>query len=308
MTIVWVLVGVLGFLLALWLTAGAVLMQTATARHVKPMKPPAEEENCYRPFEARIQEEIRWFNEQNPEEWHITSFDGLRLRARYLAHQDARGTIVCMHGYRGDPLWDFGVAAHFYHEAGYNVLVPDERAHWQSEGSRITYGVRERFDCRDWARAVNERNGGAPPIFLHGLSMGAGTVLMAAGLALPDNVRGVIADCGFTSPDAIFRYTVRNSYRLPAGLLVPAASLFMRLFAGFSTRGASTIDAMRTNRLPILFLHGTDDNVVPFSMTEQNYAACRAPKELVAVPGAKHAQCLHVEPDRCRDRILLFFP
>jgi len=116
----------------------------------------------------------------------------------------------------------------------------------------------------------------------------------------------VIADCGFTSPDAIFRHVIQTSFHLPPDPFVPAAGLFTRLFAGFSIRGCSTLDAMQTNRLPILFLHGTADDFVPFSMSEQNVAACRAEKEFVVVEGARHAQSVLVDPERCRARILAF--
>ncbi len=305
MVFVWILIGILALCAIACLAVGAALMHTATARNARQRETP-EEENVYAPYRDRIAAGGDWFLGQRFEEWHMVSYDGLKLRARYLAVEGARGTVVCMHGYRGDPLMDYGTLLRFYAEAGYNILLPDERSHWESEGRFITYGVRERFDCRDWVRTVNAHGGDSLPVFLHGLSMGAAIVLMTTGLALPENVRGVIADCGFTSPDAIFRHVIQTSFHLPPDPFVPAAGLFTRLFAGFSIRGCSTLDAMQTNRLPILFLHGTADDFVPFSMSEQNVAACRAEKEFVVVEGARHAQSVLVDPERCRARILAF--
>ena len=105
-----------------------------------------------------------------------------------------------MHGYRAGGLTDFAGLYRFYHEQGYDLLVPFQRSHGPSEGKYICFGVKERYDCRDWAEYAVCRAGKDCNLYLSGISMGCATVLMAAGLPLPSNVRAMIGDCAFTSP------------------------------------------------------------------------------------------------------------
>ncbi len=288
MVIVWILIGLFTLALLVCLAIGVALMRMATLRPNPALADPAPAEAGYGKFASRVANGRQWFLDQAPQDVYLTSFDGLRLRARFLKQPNAKGTVLCMHGFHGDPLNDFCNMFRVYAEQGWNVLLPDERAHWKSEGKYITFGVKERFDCRTWIEWINAEMGESKPIFLHGVSMGAATVLMTTGLTPPQNVRGVIADCGYTSPYAIFSIFV-GRYHLPAVPFVPIAGVFCRLFAGFSPKEYATLDAMQTNSLPILFIHGTADDLVPFSMSEENYAACRSEKEFLAVRGAGHA-------------------
>jgi len=157
--------------------------------------------------------------------------------------------------------------------------------------------VKERFDCRDWARYAAQRFGEDKPLFLMGISMGAATVLMASGLELPRNIRGIVADCGFTTPWDIMAHVARRDYRLPPFPLLYLLDGLARLRAGFRLKGADTRKALERNRIPVLFLHGEEDSFVPLSMTEENFAACRAEKRLYTVPGAGHAQSFGGDPE-----------
>lgn len=299
--LLWIVAGLAALAVVVVVTVGAVLCRTATARNA-PQKEASPEDDVYAQYTERLSAGRMWFLNMKPEDLYMESFDGLRLRARFLQHENPRGTAVLMHGYRGDPLQDFGCAVRFYYDLGWNVLLPDERAHWESEGKRITYGIRERCDCRDWVEQINERCG-VKPVVLHGVSMGAATVLMSTGLKLPQNVRAVIADCGYTSPYAIFCHVIRTTYHLPAVPFVPVAGVFVRLAAGFWPWAYSTLDAMRQNTLPTLFIHGAADAFVPCSMSLENYEACKADKQLLLIEGAQHAQSFLVDTARCTDAI-----
>lgn len=137
--------------------------------------------------------------------------------------------------------------------------------------------------------------------------MGATTVLMASCFDFPANVRAIIADCGFTSPYDIAKSVLHRDYpRLPVGLLFPICGLFTRLFAGFGLHDASTIDAVRESRYPILFIHGTGDTFVPCEMTKEAYAACTSKKELVLVDGAEHGKSYLVEKGRVEEALCRF--
>lgn len=174
-----------------------------------------------------------------------------------------------------------------------------------SQGKYITYGVKERFDCRDWAWYA-ARRWGERPLFLMGISMGCATVVMASGLELPPSTRGIVADCGFTTPWDIMAHVAKRDFRLPPFPLLYVLDWVARLVAGFGLKEADTRKALEKNKLPVLFLHGEDDDFVPPSMTRENFAACRAEKALYLVPGAAHAQSFAVDTKGCQEQIAGF--
>ncbi len=232
------------------------------------------------------------------EEVEITSRDGLRLVGHWCPVKEPRRVIVAMHGWRSAWYRDFGMIADFWFNDGCSVLFAEQRGQNKSGGEYMTFGYLERYDCLDWVSWVNERIAGAYPIYLAGVSMGASTVLMAAGLELPDGVKGVIADCGFTSAYEIWQHVVRNNLRLSLafhGAMVEELCL-RRLHT--TARGISAITALKRTRVPILFIHGSDDRFVPIGMTYENYKACAAKKELLVVPGAGHGQSYFFERAR----------
>ena len=139
---------------------------------------------------------------RDAEDVFLPSYDGLRLHGQLLQQPGAKGTILLFHGYRSSWIIDFSIVLPYYYSLGYNLLAVDERAHGQSEGVYITFGVHERRDAATWAQYAAMHFGLDHPLFLGGLSMGATTVLLASALELPPSVRGVIADCGFSSPEA----------------------------------------------------------------------------------------------------------
>ena len=229
---------------------------------------------------------IRALNEKPFERVFIRSFDGLKLTGRYYPARDGAPLAILFHGYRGTPSRDFSGGASLFMELGYRVLNVEQRGQCGSEGHTISFGVNERRDCLSWASYAAERFGPETPIVLAGISMGASTVLMASELTLPVSVRGIIADCPFTSPAAIIKSVARQMHVPPA--VYPLAQLGARVFGGFSLDGADAVSAVRRARVPILLIHGEADSFVPCSMTRKNYAACRAPKKLLLVPGAIH--------------------
>ena len=139
------------------------------------------------------------------------------------------------------------------------------------------------------------------PIYLSGISMGATTVLMAAGEALPKNVKGITADCGFTSPKAIWRHVTEQNLHMsysPIRRRWLDGAFRRKLHAGLGSY--STLTAMKACRTPVLFVHGTADAFVPIEMTYENYLACAAPHRLVVIPGAGHGMSYALEPETCR--------
>jgi len=245
-----------------------------------------------------LREGVRWYRTQTIQTVAVQSFDGLRLVGDYLpAEGTGRGRVILFHGYHGC-LTDYAASLRLFHELGFDLLLPDQRAHGRSEGRFIGFGVLERRDCRTWAEEA-DRLWGEKPTFLAGVSMGASTVLMASGDVLPADVRGLLADCGFTSPREIVLRVLHRVMHLPTYPFYPVTNGLCRLLAGYGFGDYSTLDAMAVNRLPVLFFHGEADSFVPPEMSRRNYEACRAEKRLVMVPGAAHCQSFVRDYETC---------
>lgn len=237
----------------------------------------------------------------------ITSHDGIKLVGHWYENPHAQRIVVAMHGWRSSWSQDFGMIADFMHENDCSVLYAEQRGQNGSGGDYMTFGLLERYDCLDWINWVNTHTLPGLPVYLAGISMGATTVLMAAGLDLPENVRGIVADCGFTSPHAIWKHVTEENLHLSYSF---HGNLVERLCQKKIRMGAkeySTIDAMGHCRVPVLFVHGTDDTFVPISMTYENYQACTAPKQLLIVPGAGHGLSYYMEKERYEEIVKNFW-
>lgn len=241
------------------------------------------------------------------EEVEITSYDGLRLIGHWYPCENAKRIIIAMHGWRSSWSRDFGMISEFWHDNGCSVLFAEQRGQNNSGGDYMGFGLLERYDCLEWIHWVNKYTGGGLPIYLGGASMGAATVLMTAGLELPSNVKGIIADCGFTSPYAIWKHVVQNNLHLPYGLYRAAANDLCKKRIKMDTKAYSTVDAMKKCKVPVLFIHGTDDHFVPVEMTYENYKACRAPKRLFVVPGAEHGMSYYVDKNGYEKNLIEFW-
>ena len=220
---------------------------------------------------------------------YIRSFDNLRLRGRYYHWKDGAPLAILCHGYRGTPPRDFCGGANLFFSLGFNVLMIEERAHCGSEGHTITFGVKERYDVLNWCRYAVKRFGRQIKIILAGISMGGGTVLMASALDLPENVRGILADCPFTSPAEIVA-EVGKARGIRFKFAYTLTALAARLFGGFSLKGADAAEAVKQAKVPILILHGEADDLVPCDMSRKIAANNPALIELHTFPGALHGQ------------------
>lgn len=239
----------------------------------------------------------KWMWQHNEGLVTITSHDGLQLAALSIpAETDTpKGTFIVFHGYRSLATVDFAPEVRYLHSLGYRLLVPYQRSHGKSEGKYITYGIKERFDCQQWAEYAAERWGG--DIFLSGISMGSSTVMMAAGLPVPQNVRGIIADCGFTTPWEIMKQVAWRDYKLPAFPILHLVNLFARHYAGVDLKEADTREALRQTTIPLYLIHDMNDDFVPLSMSEENEAAYSKKTLMFSITeGNGHAQSFVSNP------------
>ncbi len=226
---------------------------------------------------------------QPHEDVYITSRDGLKLHGAYFPNGEGNKIVVCFHGYTSQGMNDYIGLSDYYFRNGYRMLLPDARAHGLSEGKYIGFGCLDRYDALAWLDWVLEECGNEVQILLHGTSMGGATVLMTGGLELPKQVKGIVSDCGFTSPKEVFTHALHSMYHLPAFPMIQIADAVNRVLAGYgldecnAAREAARID------VPTLLIHGSADAFVPTAMCDEIYRNCHGAKKLI-VEGAAHAE------------------
>ena len=231
-----------------------------------------------------------WLLRQPYENVELTARDGIKLRGYYLpAEKPSDRIVIGLHGYTSEGFGSFAAHAYFFHNQGFDVLTLDLRAHGQSGGDYIGFGVLDRYDCFDWIEYVEKRFEGKKRILLHGTSMGAATALMTLGFeGLSRSVKGVISDCAYTSPYDVFTHILKRDYHLPPFPVMNINAVMCRKKAGYGFNDYSTLTALKQTDRPVLFIHGGEDNFVPVWMSRQNDEACASPHELLIVPGAGH--------------------
>ncbi len=305
MSIFIILSSIIVFLL---IVATAISLDIAVVRRRRPINvrgKMGEDSEVDKKFKKDIEQGTKWIKSQPYTELNILSCDGTELYGRFYKNGDSKTTILMMHGFRSNPIHDFSCAFKFYFDKGFNLCVPDQRAHGKSGGKYITYGVKEREDAKCWMEHINTLvpNG---EIYATGVSMGATTVLMAAGLSLPENVKGIIADCGFTSPADIIKKVMKEDMKVPLFPLYYTTKAMAKVVAGFDFEGCSAVTAVKDCKIPILFLHGKSDGFVPFSMGEEIFGAATGQKKAVWVEGADHGCSFLVDHNACANALMGF--
>ena len=235
------------------------------------------------------------------------SRDGVLLVGHWIPVENAKRIIIAVHGWRASWYETFGIVADSWAANDCSVLYIEQRAHDNSGGEYMGFGLTERFDCLDWVSWVNRSVGADLPIYLVGVSMGAATVLMASDLCLPENVHGIIADCGYTSPHAIWKHVANNNLHIAYGVRGVIASEILRHKIQVGSNDFSTTEALKNTRIPVLLIHGTGDHFVPVEMTYENYLACGGPRRLLIVPGADHGMSYFTDPERYTAAVLAFW-
>ena len=264
------------------------------------------EGEIYEPFRPQMTDWVRWTRSLPCEKLEITSHDGLTLRGKFYEYAPGAPMELMFHGYRGNTERDLsgGVARCF--ALGRSVLMVDQRSCGESDGKTITFGICEHLDCLRWVDFAVQRFGEDCKIILTGISMGASTVLMAAGNPLPKNVIGVLADCGFTSAREIMAEVIRQM-GLPPKLAYPFVKLGAKLYGGFDLDQFSALEAAAHIQVPVIFFHGEADDFVPCRMSQALYDACKSRKKLVTVPNAGHGLAFPVDQKAYLEALGEFF-
>lgn len=246
------------------------------------------EGEIYEPYRERMVAWMKKVQAMPHDQVSVRSFDGLTLWGKYYEYAPGAPIEILFHGYRGSAERDMCGAVQRCHSLGHSALIVDQRASGKSGGNVITFGVNESRDCLTWIEYVTARFGPKTRIILAGISMGAATVVMAAGRELPENVIAILADCGYTSPRDIIKKVIATDMKLPPDLAYPFVKLGARLFGRFDLDELSSIETVRNTPVPILLIHGESDDFVPCDMSKRCHEANPASTRLFTVPGAGH--------------------
>lgn len=290
-------------------------MKRSNAKVERTMKMSGTDWNQYAPL---LQERKAFMLAQVHREVSQMSFDSLKLHATFFPALDGyvdktdvasgkKKAVICFHGYTSKGMSDYIGLSDYYLKRGYAMLLPDARAHGESEGEYIGFGCLDRKDALVWVNWVIQELGENVEIILHGTSMGGATVLMASGLELPPQVKGIVSDCGFTSPKEVFTHVLNSMYHLPAFPVIQGADIMNKKLAGYGMDECNAKREVAHAKVPILFIHGSNDTFVPARMCDEIYDCCASPKKKLIVEGAAHAESYYKDTEKYEQALNEFF-
>ena len=239
---------------------------------------------------------LKWVEDYGYEKHYIMSDRGEGLVGYLMKAKEPSNVYVFgAHGYRSYGKKEFCGFAQYYLSKGVNIFFPDHIASGESDGTHCSFGYHEREDCMKWLKYMNDHFGKDIKIILHGVSMGSATVCMMSGRDdLPENVKFTVADCGFTTAKALFKFKM-DALKIPDVGLLKGVNLANKINHGFDFRDIAPIESVAKAKVPMLFVHGKEDNLVPAFMAQELYDSCNSDyKDILIVPNADHAQA-HVD-------------
>ena len=241
-------------------------------------------------YEEEIVSGIKRFQAMEKEEIYITSFDNKKLKGYFVKNEkETNITIILVHGYHSAPFFDFSIGYQEYYKMGFDLLFVEQRAHEHSEGRFTTFGIKERFDVRDWTHYAQNRFPNNE-IILAGVSMGSASVLFSLNLDLAKNVKACICDCGFSDATIEIAWRLNHNPKKIHYFVVSLLNIYMKLFEDITLKDTNAFIALKDNKLPILLAHSKTDKVVPYFMSEDIYKAITTYKDFIRVENARHAQ------------------
>lgn len=286
-TIIGSILGVVGFLVIAGLVGFGVGFYGLIVNPKNGLDGKPEEE--YTEYEKAVTSAAKVLKSLPNERVEVVTRDGLTLRGNFLRAGDSKITILCLHGYTSNGYAEFSEKAQDYLKNGWNVMLVNHRNHGPSDGKYVGFATLDRYDALEWLKAI-ERLVPGGEIFITGVSMGGATAMQTANLDLPKSVKGIIEDCGFTTCREEFLWRARTVIKHTPKWALEGIGLYMKIFAGYGLEDSSSLVACKEAKVPMMFIHGNADEVVPVEMAYACYEACTTEKELVIIEGCAHAR------------------
>lgn len=232
------------------------------------------------------------------EELTMQSVRGEMLKGFYYDNGAAGKTVAfIVHGYRSEHNWTAGICFDYWASRGVDVFACDHTAHGASGGQYIGFDVLECEDCLAWLDVLTEKCGRDVEIILHGFSMGAATVLQMSGRC-PDNVKFIVEDSGFRSARASLAHQIGPMYQ--------PMRLINRLLAGYDLDASDVTASLDRAKMPILFVHGREDKLVPFENGPELYERCRGEKDCFFPENTRHIEAMYTQPEQYAQKLDTF--
>lgn len=314
MTWLYVLLGVLfGFLIITF--AFAYMIFYRSIKRKKPRKEDINDIFSQNKIDAAGKEELlrllKWETQSKNKTVCIESEDGLRLFCTLInapSDREAKGVVIAFHGYGSYGARDFCLQLPMLHEAGYHVMLVDQRTHARSEGKYICYGAKESRDAILWRKKASEIYGNELPIAFYGVSMGAATVIMASGLVESEDsqVKCVVADCPYYSPYTIIKHVLWRYNKIHPQPIIHFVNFWSRFIADFNMRAPSCVEMAKDSTLPILLIHGKEDKFVPTECSVKIAEELGDRVKLVLFDEAKHAESVYYDKERYKAELVGF--
>ncbi len=278
-----------GYMAALWRSNG------------KRMTKETMQGTYYEPCEEKILEAVEYIRKLPQEEVEISAFDGILLRGTFVS-QGAKKTIILSHGFKANYMEQLSYQAKLFYERGFNVLFICHRAHDVSGGKISSLGIRESRDIIDWVKFVSNR--GQTEILLYGVSMGCTSIFYALDGLKDSNVKCAVCDCGYPYVYQKLYFDIVR-WHMPAKLMAPHMAFAARILQRTNLK-ASANDCLAQTKIPLFFIHGQEDETVPYREGEEAYKLCQSEKEWHLVPGAGHIVSLPTGGEALENSLMQF--
>ena len=237
--------------------------------------------------------DISWYDTLEKQDYTVPGYDGYTLHVEYLKNPTPTSDyILISHGYTDNHIGSLKYTR-MYLDLGFNVILYDLRGHGQNEPTFCTYSIRESRDLAALIQDCRKRYPDMARFGIHGESLGSATSV--AVLKYKPAIDFVVADCGFSEITSVMQGGLRGMHLPP--VLVHVASLCARLRYGYFFHDMRPIDSLQDNRIPILFIHGAEDDFILPAHSQAMQKATRGYSELHLIPGAGHAASVLTAPE-----------
>ena len=232
--------------------------------------------------------------------------DGCRLHSVYVpAKTSSRRSAIVVHGYKAGPDNVMMLVRMYRDSLDFNVLAPSLRHHGYSEGDYVQMGWGDRLDILRWSALAHDMFSDTLQVY-HGESMGAAAVMMASGESTPEYVKGFIEDCGYTTAWEEIVYCASKYLKRDSSIVLKAESITMDKF-GLNLHECSSLKQLEKCRKPVLFIHGSMDEIVPVEMSRRNFEAKSSGyRELWISQGSAHSRSYPDNPAEYTARVREF--
>jgi len=253
-----------------------------------------------------FKQDVDWLKTIDQTELIIQSEDGLNLHASLIKNKQNSFCVILCHGYSANRNSMAIFARYYYETYGAHICLIDARAHGLSEGNVIGFGYHDRLDIQLWIQSIKDILGTDIPIIMHGVSMGASTLLYASMDGFDSNIKGIVCDSAFIDLKPIFIRQMKLIYKIPSFPFIYLVELYMKYWVKIPFDKTNILKQKDKLLTPCLIIHGTLDRFVPYDMAIELNSIYPVYHEFLSVENAKHALSFSVDPKAYKDKVNRF--